>query len=175
MCASRLGLVLAVASLCSIDVQAESPYAGQETRDIKALSAERIEGYLSGAGMGYAKAAELNGYPGPKHVLELADKLNLSDAQRIQTEQLFESMRERAAVLGKQFVEAERRLDQAFASGEIDGEHLTHLLQQAAYLESEIRYAHLSAHLKQVDILDQTQRALYAQLRGYHGAHQHAH
>jgi len=38
-----------------------------------ALSVEQIEQYRAGAGMGYAKAAELNRYPGPMHVLELAD------------------------------------------------------------------------------------------------------
>ena len=32
----------------------------------------------AGRGMGLALAAELNGYPGPSHVLELADKLKLS-------------------------------------------------------------------------------------------------
>ena len=36
--------------------------------DIKALSSEEVEQYLSGAGMGYAKAAELNRHPGPIHV-----------------------------------------------------------------------------------------------------------
>ena len=32
----------------------------------------------AGRGMGLALAAELNGYPGPAHVLELADKLDLA-------------------------------------------------------------------------------------------------
>ena len=49
-----------------------SPYAGQQTRAIKALSPEDLAGLLNGEGRGMAKAAELNGYPGPVHVLELA-------------------------------------------------------------------------------------------------------
>src|ERR1700757_2891750 len=57
------------------------PYAGQQKREIKALSEEDVAGYLGGAGMGYAKAAELNGYPGPMHVLELGDRLELTDEQ----------------------------------------------------------------------------------------------
>jgi hypothetical protein len=55
--------------------EALSPYTGQERREIKALSNEEIDRYLSGDGMGLAKAAELNHYPGPRHVLELADQL----------------------------------------------------------------------------------------------------
>jgi hypothetical protein len=34
-----------------------SPYAGQETRDIKSLSPEEVDAYLSGKGLGLAKAA----------------------------------------------------------------------------------------------------------------------
>jgi hypothetical protein len=68
--------VLAVAA-CALTVPALgehplSPYAGQQTRAIKALSPEDLAGLLNGEGMGMAKAAELNGYPGPVHVLELA-------------------------------------------------------------------------------------------------------
>src|SRR5256886_16049718 len=59
-----------------------SPYAGQETREIKALSRDEINSYLSGDGIGFAKAAELNHYPGPKHILQLADQLLLSEEQR---------------------------------------------------------------------------------------------
>jgi len=48
------------------------PYAGQQAREIKALTVAEIQAYLSGAGSGYAKAAELNHYPGPKHAIENA-------------------------------------------------------------------------------------------------------
>jgi hypothetical protein len=36
---------------------------------------------LKGEGMGMAKAAELNGYPGPTHVLTLAKELALTESQ----------------------------------------------------------------------------------------------
>ena len=52
-----------------------SPYAGEEAREIKALSTAETKSYLSGEGMGLAKAAELNGYPGPSHVLALGADL----------------------------------------------------------------------------------------------------
>ena len=44
--------------------EALSPYTGQEKREIRALSKEEVHGYLSGDGMGFAKPAELNHYPG---------------------------------------------------------------------------------------------------------------
>ena len=78
-----------------------SPYSGQESREIKALSKEEVDGYLSGDGMGFAKAAELNHYPGPKHVLDLAEQLNLSDVQRTTTQSIFDRMKSNAASLGK--------------------------------------------------------------------------
>ncbi len=53
----------------------DSPYTGMQQREIKALSAETVSGYLAGHGMGFAMVAELNSYPGPKHVLELAEQL----------------------------------------------------------------------------------------------------
>jgi hypothetical protein len=58
-----LGLIITIPCLAFAQ-SGHSPYAGQEKREIKALSAEDIEGYLTGQGMGFAKAAELNHYPG---------------------------------------------------------------------------------------------------------------
>src|SRR5204863_9380527 len=94
--------------------QTASPYAGQQQRAIKALSDQEIEDLLEARGMGLAKAAELNSYPGPLHVLQLADQLGLSDAQRASGRTLYERMRERASAVGRQIIAAERVLDQAF-------------------------------------------------------------
>ena len=58
-----------------------SLYSGMETRRVKALSEEQIADLEGGRGMGLALAAELNGYPGPLHVLELAETLDLTDEQ----------------------------------------------------------------------------------------------
>lgn len=78
-----------------------NPYSGQEQREIKALSPEEIQGYLAGKGAGLAKAAELNHYPGPVHVLELADKLQLSAEQKTRTKAIFDAMQKEAINQGK--------------------------------------------------------------------------
>lgn len=146
---------------------AASPYVGQEVRDIKALSPEDVDAYLSGKGMGLAKAAELNGYAGPSHVLELASQLELTPEQRTETEALFASMAAKAASLGKMLVTEERKLDHLFATKSITPEALSSALAEIGALQAKVRGAHLEAHLAQIEILTPEQNARYAQLRGY--------
>jgi len=157
-----------------------SPYAGQETRPIKAMSEQEVNDYLAGKGMGLAKAAELNGYPGPAHVIENARALNLTPEQEAATRALFGQMQQKAVGFGKQLVEEERRLDQLFASGTIRADSLSVALKSIGSLQAKIRQTHLETHLAQVSILNAEQVALYNQLRGYSGdtpetQHQHSH
>jgi len=100
---------------CAVVAHAQSPYAGQESRAIKAPAPEEIRRHEGGKGMGFAKTAELNGYPGPAHVLELAAKLELSAEQRERTEALFRRMEADAIAHGRRLVEEERLLDATFA------------------------------------------------------------
>jgi hypothetical protein len=60
----------------------DQPYAGQDARAIASLSQADVDAILAGQGWGLAKPAELNGYPGPLHVLEEADALELTEEQR---------------------------------------------------------------------------------------------
>src|SRR5258707_464441 len=94
---------------------AQTPYAGTQTRPIKALSEQQVADLGAGRGMGLALAAELNGYPGPSHVLELADKLELSADQRASIQHLFDSMKEEAVPLGSKLIAQEADLDRQFA------------------------------------------------------------
>lgn len=155
-----------------------SPYAGEEARAIKSLSEAEIDGLLSGKGMGYAKAAELNGYPGPAHVLELSEELSLSADQRSETEIIFSQMEASAKDLGADLVAAERALDEAFRSKRIDETSLSKLVEDIGIIESRLRAVHLRAHLQQTEILNDEQISSYMDLRGYnrgeHGSH-HAH
>lgn len=144
-----------------------SPYAGQQVREIKALAATQIQDLLAGKGMEFAKAAELNGYPGPMHTLELGDALQLSLAQREATAQLMAAHREQARKLGAQLVEAERDLDTAFAARQVNREILGRLTQRIGALQAELRNAHLETHLRQTSILSTQQVARYSLLRGY--------
>ena len=78
---------------------AQTPYGGMQTRPIKALSEQQVADLGAGRGMGLALAAELNGYPGPSHVLELADRLDLTADQRASVQRLFDSMKMEACLL----------------------------------------------------------------------------
>jgi len=159
-------LLLAIA-IMPVACLAASPYAGEQSRTIKSLSQQEVADYLSGKGMGFAKAAELNGYPGPAHVLELADELKLSPMQKARTEEIFGRMQARARELGAKLVEAERNLDRSFASKTISRDSLATSVDSIGKVQSEIRAAHLQAHLEQRDILTAAQTARYWQLRGY--------
>jgi len=145
----------------------QSQYAGREARSIKALSAEEIAAYLAGEGMGFALAAELNGYPGPRHVLDLADSLELSATQRAAVQETFDTMLVGARRLGALIVESERRLDDAFAEGAVDARSLETVLGRIGALQAELRFTHLAAHLAVRDILSTDQIDRYRQIRGY--------
>ena len=145
----------------------QSPYAGLENRRIKALSPEEIQQLRGGEGMTLALPAELNHYPGPRHVLELAQELDLSLQQREQVRGIEREMREKAMALGTAIVENERRLDQAFAQGTITEDGLRDLTRAIARLQADLRYVHLAAHLEVRRILNDGQVAKYDELRGY--------
>lgn len=152
-----------------------SPYAGQQSREIKALSEAEVQGLLEGQGLGYAKAAELNGYPGPRHVLELASELSLTEQQVEATESLFQRMETEARDWGKKLVESERHLDELFARRLVDEESLDSALKSVAENSARVRAAHLKAHVAQAAILNSEQIALYVKLRGYEGIQQGHH
>jgi hypothetical protein len=77
------------------------PYAGLQGREIKSLSREQIAQLSAGEGMGLALAAELNGYPGPRHVLDLGNQLGLTDEQRAHIQQMLEAMKSESVPLGQ--------------------------------------------------------------------------
>lgn len=155
-----------------------SSYAGEEAREIKAMSAEDVQSYLSGKGMGLAKSAELNGYPGPSHVLALASELGLDSEQQKRSRSLFVSMEADAVKYGRLLIEEERKLDRLFATKQVTPELLASSLEQIGALQARVRVAHLEAHLAQIRILTPEQTARYNELRGYSSvqpAHKHEH
>lgn len=149
-----------------------SPYSAYVDRQIKALSQNETEALLAGEGMGMALAAELNGYPGPKHVLELSPRLGLDAGQLQSLKAIFEVMNENAMQLGALIVDAEAELDRAFATGRISREELERRVNQIGALRAKLRTAHLQAHLQTTELLSAEQAQRYHELRGYESVRQ---
>jgi hypothetical protein len=158
---------------------AQTPYAGMQARPIKALSEQQVGDLKAGRGMGLALAAELNGYPGPAHVLELADKLDLSAAQRSEVQRLFDSMKAEAVPLGARLIEQEADLDRQFAGRTVTPESLKASTAVVAATQGILRETHLKYHLSTAALLDPAQMVKYAELRGYRAdsssGHKHRH
>lgn len=157
-----------------------SPYAGEQQRSIKALDARDVTALRQGQGMGFAKAAELNGYPGPMHALELAEPLQLSDEQRAATRRLTEEHKARARELGDAIVQAEAALDRLFADRQATPGRVDEATQRIGLLQARLRAEHLNTHLAQTALMSPTQAKRYAELRGYTDAapgqeHRHGH
>lgn len=163
------GLTPAVATSASAN-----PYAGWEERPIKALSPEQIRDLRAGRGMGLALAAELNGYPGPLHVLDSAEQLELSAGQRHAAQALFEEMQAGAMALGEQIIAGERLLEHLFAAGLADEARVRETALELGRLQGELRAHHLRYHIAMRELLTPQQVARYQELRGYgpgHGGH----
>ncbi len=144
-----------------------SPYASQEKRELKAFSEEEIQALFSGQGMGLAKAAELNHYPGPRHVLDLAAQLQLSETQRAEMQRIYDSMHEEAVHLGALIVDREQELDHLFATAQVNSDNLHSLVRQIAQLHGDLRLVHLQAHVEVKRRLSHEQIDTYDALRGY--------
>lgn len=159
--------ITAALILAATAAVAQTPYAGMQTRSIEALSEQQVADLGAGRGMGLALAAELNGYPGPSHVLELADKLELSADQRVSIKGLFDSMKAEALPLGSKLIEQEADLDKQFASRTVTRESLKTSTAAVAVTQGELRETHLKYHLSTVAVLSPGQMQRYAELRGY--------
>ncbi|MBI2308016.1 MAG: periplasmic heavy metal sensor [Rhodocyclales bacterium] len=144
-----------------------SAYAGEQQREIKALAADDQRAFLSGAGIGFARAAELNHFPGPMHVVELADALALSPEQRQASAQLLQEHKAEARELGARVVAAERELDRLFAGGSVDAAALAAAVAKAGEALAAYRLAHLDAHRRQRALLTAEQVREYDRRRGY--------
>ena len=147
--------------------QAGAGYAELSTRKVKALSDEQIADLRAAKGMGYALAAELNGYPGPLHVLQLADQLSLSQAQRAEMQTQVDNMKRDASTLGEDVIALETELDQLFATRTITSARLDEVAAQIGRKQAALRASHLKYHLSTVATLSPEQIDIYKKLRGY--------
>ena len=169
---------LTLLCLCALPAWAQhahSPYAGQQDREIKALAPEQIADLQAGRGMGASLPAELNGVPGPLHVLQLKQQLQITPAQEAALEQITARMKAEAQQLGGRIIAAERELDQAFRNGSAEEPGIRALSGRIGALNAELRAVHLLAHLQTRKLLSTQQVLAYNEARGYVAAAPEAH
>lgn len=170
----RAAIAISLFALSTLAFAAQSPYAGWQNRGIKALSDQQIDDLRQGRGMSLALPAELNGYPGPKHILELEPQLHLSSSQKQAIDQAFSNMQAEAQAAGLRVLEAERQLEALFVTRTADAVTLATQVRLAGERWSELRNIHLKYHLQMVELLNADQRLRYQQLRGYQSSgHSH--
>jgi hypothetical protein len=147
--------------------QSNQPYSGLQSRPIKALSDQQVADLRAGRGMGLALAAELNGYPGPSHLLELSDKLALTSDQHSALKGMFDAMKAETIPIGENLIVQEERLDRLFAEKTVSAERLKDATKDIGETQARLRNAHLGYHLQARAILEPSQIHRYAELRGY--------
>jgi Spy/CpxP family protein refolding chaperone len=176
---ARLWIVIAATVIAVGTAQAQhaspSAYSGMEARQIKALSDQQIADLRAGRGMGLALSAELNGYPGPIHVLELGDQLGLSGEQRTRVQELHTAMRTATVPLGERLIAQEADLDRQFATKAVTLASLQAATAQIGATQGALRGAHLRYHLSTLEVLTPEQVRRYGELRGYGASAGHGH
>jgi len=170
-------MIVTLSSAAAQHQHAPTPYAGLQQRTIKALSDQQIADLRAGRGMGLALAAELNGFPGPVHVLELSERLALTGEQLSEVERMYAAMKAQTIPIGERLIEQETELDRHFATRTITPTSLAALMEKIASTQAALRTAHLSYHLAMLAVLTPEQIGRYGELRGYtaggspHGKH----
>ena len=169
---TRSLLIAAMLAAAAMPVLAQSatPYPELRTREIKALSPEQIRDLREARGMGLSLPAELNGAPGPLHVLELRHVLAVTDAQAAEIDRIKAAMQARARALGEDIIRAEAMLEQEFKNGTPDEAAVSALTERIGVLSGRLRAAHLSAHVRTKRLLTPIQVAAYDRARGYAGS-----
>jgi Spy/CpxP family protein refolding chaperone len=124
------------------------------------------EALAAGEGLGMGRMAEAHGYPGPRHVLEWADSLGLSADQKAKLSDLYASSKSKFVQLGQDYVDAETRLEAAFAG---DSPPSASEVEKRAKAVGEafgaLRAAHLATHLRTRAILTDAQAEKYSSMR----------
>lgn len=164
---SAILFVISYSAISAEPPKYKSKYIGQENRSIKSLSADSIQQLTQGKGWGLAKAAELNGMPGPSHILQMKNEIALTKGQEKKIQELFDSMKSKAIPLGLELIELERKLNDSFSNRTIKDETLHQQLDSISKVRKKLRYVHLVTHLMTPKILTSKQIEKYNNLRGY--------
>ena len=102
-----VSILIPWSAISAADHSHKSKYVGEENREIKSLSETDIKELKNGKGWGLAKAAELNGIPGPVHLLEMKEEIDLSAEQIQAIEDIYRKMIHEAIPLGLELIELE--------------------------------------------------------------------
>lgn len=164
ICVSASLAALLVASAMPAGAQ-QTPQSGHKGGGPQSMQMREHRSLMQGRGMGMARIADVNGYPGPMHVLQHAEALELSEEQRAQTAEIRDRVRNEAPAIGEQIVAAEKRLEAMFAEGEVEPAAMDALLSEIADLRARFRSVHLTAHLDQARVLTEAQIEQYMELR----------
>ena len=160
-------LALAPAPAAAQHTHAASHYAHARSVEIPSLSQDEVHELRQGMGMGLARAAELNHFPGPMHLLELAPDLSLGITQERRIQAIFDRMKTEAVAKGEAILTAELHLSELFASGNPSTSAIRHMTGHIGMLRGELQAVHLLAHIEATRELTAEQIDAYDRLRGY--------
>lgn len=112
------------------------------------------------------KTAEMNKYPSPKDLLELATTLNLSSVQKSRLIEIRDNTISRAKQLGKEIVQIENELHKAFQARIINEKSCTDDAQQIGRLRGRLRAVFLTSHIRAKAVLNDSQVSMYRKIQG---------
>ncbi len=144
-----------------------SPYAHTQSAEFATLTPDEVRELRNGEGMGLARAAELNSFPGPRHLLDLKAKLDLNEGQVTRIEAIHTKMKTRAIAKGKDILRAERHLANLFASGRPTATEMSRMTKHLGIIRGQLQAIHLLAHIESTRELTARQIKRYDRLRGY--------
>ena len=132
---------------------------------MQAMLDETDQVIASGRGAGLAFADDQNGYPGPLHVLELKERLQLTPAQEARITALQTAMFAEARPKSARLLEAEASLRRLFMDGVADETRVRAAVAEVERARTEVRLVHLLTHLQTRPVLTAEQRRLYHDAR----------
>ena len=146
---------------------AASPYAHTQSSEFSTLTPQEVRELRNGEGMGLARAAELNSFPGPRHLLDLKADLDLTREQIARIEAIHAKMKTRAIAKGKVILQAELHLSNLFATGRPTVAETTRMTEHLGIMRGQLQAIHLLAHIESTRELTADQIERYDRLRGY--------
>lgn len=158
---------IASTSVLAQHTHTASPYAHAQSTEVSNLTPDEVRELRNGEGMGLARAAELNHFPGPRHLLDLRSELDLNHAQIDRIEAIHKNMRTDAIAKGEDILQAEIHLANLFASGQPTAAEVKRVTGHLGIMRGQLQAIHLLAHIESTRELTSEQIEGYDRLRGY--------